>query len=340
MNCPHCTTPIPEQSRFCLSCGVNVSGETGELTLEFDPGLQTRLQQDLGSEFVVERELGRGGMAVVYLAHDMRLGRKVAIKVLPPELTFGKPESVERFRREARTAATLDHPNVIPIYRVSGNGPLVWYVMKYLEGESLDQVLRRVFRFSVDATVRIIEQVAAALEHAHERGVVHRDVKPANLVIDSKGRVTVTDFGIAKAMDSPLLTASGAAMGTPFYMSPEQCAGDAITGASDQYALAVMTYQMLCGRVPFTGQSVIDIVKKHCLDKVPSLQELQPDLSAPVAAVVERALAKQPAERFPSVTSFAKALQLTARGVDVGASYPRLSDPLRGAETLMIDPKQ
>ncbi len=336
VNCPRCSTPLPEHSRYCLSCGASISG-AGDRTADFDVGLQARLQEDLGSEYTIEKELGRGGMAAVFLAHDQRLGRKVAVKVLPPELSFGQPGVVERFRREARTAATLDHPHIIPIYRVSGEGRLVWYVMKYLQGESVDRLLQRVWRLSVDATVRIIEQVAAALQHAHEAGVVHRDVKPANAVIDPKGWVTVTDFGIAKAIEGGDITATGSTIGTPFYMSPEQCAGNPITGAADQYALGVMTYQMLGGRVPFTGQSVVDIIRRHCFDVVPSLAELRPELTTPVIEVVERALAKKPDERFPSVTSFATALDLAAKGVDVGASYPVRGDAMHAADTVIVN---
>ncbi len=334
LNCSRCGTPLPDHSRYCLNCGSSV-GEGGG-SGEFDPRLQFRLQEELGTEYVVEKELGRGGMAAVFLAQDARLGRRVAVKVLPPELTFGRADTIERFRREARTAATLDHPHIIPIYRVSGESRLVWYVMKYLQGESLDRLLQRVWQLSVDATVRIVEQVAAALQHAHELGVVHRDVKPANAMIDRKGWVTVTDFGIAKAMDDEGLTGTGSAIGTPFYMSPEQCAGGTITGASDQYALGIMTYQMLAGRVPFTGPNIVDIIRRHCFDRVPPLSELRPEVTPAVAQVIERALAKRPEDRFPSVTSFATALSLTSRGVDVGASYPLKGDALHAAETVII----
>ncbi len=139
MNCYKCATPLPDNSRFCLSCGADVSGETGEHTLAVDhpdPELQQKLQEELGTDYILERELGRGGMAVVYLGHDAALGRKIAVKVLPPELTFGSGGAIiERFKREARTAATLDHQHIIPVHRVSTGGKLFWYVMKYLEGE-------------------------------------------------------------------------------------------------------------------------------------------------------------------------------------------------------------
>ncbi len=338
MNCYRCQTPLPEHSRFCLSCGADVSGETAEHTqpVDVDPELREKLQAELGSDFMIERELGRGGMAAVFLARDAHLGRMVAVKVLPPELTFGKSGGmVERFKREARTAATLDHPHVIPVYRVSTSGKLFWYVMRYLEGESLESMLRREPQLPVERAVDIVKQVAEALGYAHRRHVVHRDVKPANVMLDENGWVTVTDFGIAKALDTSSLTGSGAMIGTPYYMSPEQCSGKPVTGASDQYSLGVMTYQMLGGHLPFTGESVVDIIKKHCMDPVPPLGVLRPQLPPGMVAVVERALAKSPEERFATVTEFAKALERAAHGVAAEVTLPpqqRISD------TALISP--
>ncbi|MBI1722976.1 MAG: protein kinase, partial [Gemmatimonadetes bacterium] len=341
MNCYKCQTPLPDNSRFCLSCGADVSGETGEHTLAVDhadPELQKKLQDELGTDYILERELGRGGMAVVFLGHDAHLGRKVAVKVLPPELTFGGGGIIERFKREARTAATLDHPNIIPVYRVSTGGKLFWYVMKYLEGESLDHVLGREGQLPVDRSAHILTQVAEALGYAHKKQVVHRDVKPANVMLDAEDRVTVTDFGIAKALDANTLTASGSMIGTPYYMSPEQCSGKRVTGASDQYSLSVMAYQMLGGHVPFTGDSVVEIIKKHCMDPVPPLGVLRPNLPQPLIAVVERALAKSPEERFASVVDFTKAFAAAAQGLDVTLAPPVKVTPGRASRTAIVSP--
>ena len=319
MECFKCHSPIPQDSRFCLSCGSDVSGgSSGELTqgVQIDHELGDKLREELGAAFSLERELGRGGMAVVFLATELDLGRKVAIKVLPPELTFGGG-MVERFKREARTAATLDHPNIIPIYRVAPGGKLFWYAMKYLEGESLSDVIQREGRLDLDRAAAIIHQVADALDYAHEHGVIHRDVKPANIMLDARGRVTVTDFGIAKAVQNASMTGSGSMIGTPYYMSPEQCSGKKVTGQSDQYSLGVMAYQMLSGHLPFTGDSVFDIVKQHCMDPPPPLSELRPDLPQPLIAVVEHALAKNPADRFASENEFAKAFSAAASGQPV-----------------------
>lgn len=265
------------------------------------------LGKDTKGEFRIERQIGKGGMAVVYLATEIRLERKVAIKVLPPALTFGN--GVERFTREARTAASLDHPNIIPIYRVSSGTEIFWYAMKYLEGRSLDQYLRERPRCSVEEAIAILGHVAEALDFAHEHGVVHRDVKPANIMLDSRSQVVVTDFGIAKALSEVSLTHSGAIVGTPYYMSPEQGAGNVLSGASDQYSVGVMAYRMLAGQLPFDGDTSINVIVKHCTLDPPPLDVLRPGLPRHVYEAVHRTLAKRPEDRWRSVTAFVNALR-------------------------------
>ena len=341
MNCFKCATPIPENSRFCSACGADVSGDhahTATLDVEQDRELFNKLQAELGTEYILERELGRGGMAVVFLGHDALLNRKVAVKVLPPELTFGSGSIIERFKREAQTAAKLDHPNIIPVHRVSPGGKLFWYVMKYLDGEALNDVLEREGQLAVERTVDIVGQVAAALDYAHQNHVVHRDVKPANVLVDKRGWCTVTDFGIAKALDANTLTASGSIIGTPYYMSPEQCKGKRVGPAADQYSLAVMTYQMLGGHVPFTGDSAIEIVHKHVADPVPPLGLLRPNLPEKVVRVVERGLAKTAEERFATVAEFAKALKAASEGVDFAAVAPAKRGGERMSKTALVSP--
>ena len=316
VNCYRCDTPVPDSSRFCQACGADVSGGAAgsAVAIERDPELEERLAAELEGEFVIERLLGRGGMGTVFLARDLHLHRKVAIKVLPPELTYG-PGTVERFKREARTAATLDHSHIVPIYRISSTGKLVWFAMKYIEGETLATVLERERTLPPDRAAAILTRVAEALGFAHQHGVIHRDVKPANVMLDHRGWVTVTDFGIAKAVDSNSLTGSGALIGTPFYMSPEQCAGKrTITGATDQYSLGVMAYQMLSGRLPFVGESTVDIIKQQCFDQPPPLGTLLPQLPPRLIAAVERALNKEPERRFASVTDFARAIAGSIQG--------------------------
>ncbi len=315
MECFRCHTPIPDDSRFCLSCGADVSDPTGAggVSASMDTAASQQLlelvRQEVGSEFEVQRELGRGGMAIVYLATEVHLDRKVAIKVLPPEMTFSGG-GIERFKREARTAATLDHPNIIPVYRVSPGGKLFWYAMKFLEGQSLADLLKEKERLPLSDSLSILDQVASALDYAHRRNVVHRDIKPANVMLDPTNRVIVTDFGIAKQLAAGSFTASGSVIGTPYYMSPEQCRGaKTLTGAADQYSVAVMTYQMLSGQVPFEGDSAIDILTKHCTQPPPPLDVLRPGLPRHVYQAIERALAKKPDQRFPTVSAFVEALR-------------------------------
>jgi tRNA A-37 threonylcarbamoyl transferase component Bud32 len=311
--CAHCSTPVADEAKFCHSCGSLVSDAEGQAaaTASLDRSAFDHMEKILREEtkgvYTVGHLLGRGGMAVVYLATEVGLSRKVALKVLPPELTFG--HGVERFKREARTAAALDHPHIIPIYRISDSPKLFWYAMKYLEGRSLEDLLRERGSFSVDETLEVLEQVADALDYAHEHKVIHRDIKPANVMLDNRNRVIVTDFGIAKALSEGKLTATDSVIGTPYFMSPEQGMGKTVSGASDQYSVAVMAYRMLAGHVPFDGDSAIDILHKHCMFPPPSLAEAAPHLPEHVVAAVERGLAKAGAERFGSVADFISAMK-------------------------------
>lgn len=286
--------------------------------------MERMLRDETRGEYTVGKMLGRGGMAVVYLAEETRLGRKVALKVLPPELTFG--HGVDRFLREAKTAATLDHPNIIPIYRIASGGKLFWYAMKYLEGRSLEDVLRERGAYSVDETLEILEQVADALDYAHEHQVIHRDIKPANVMLDSRNRVIITDFGIAKALTEGALTASGSVIGTPYFMSPEQGMGKPVTGAADQYSVAVMAYRMLAGHIPFDGDSAIDILHKHCMMEPPRLEDAAPHVPKHICDAIDKALSKKAPDRFPNIKAFVKAMK------DSSVRYARPS-----ARTELID---
>jgi serine/threonine-protein kinase len=265
------------------------------------------LRKDTNGEFVIERLLGRGGMAAVFLATEVRLARKVAIKVLPPALTFG--HGVERFMREAKTVASLDHPGIVPIYRISSGRDIFWYAMKYLEGRSLEDYLAERKRCTLGETIAILTQVAEALDYAHQRGVIHRDVKPGNAMLDSRNRVVMTDFGIAKAVSDGSLTASGAVVGSPYYLSPEQGTGKEVSGAADQYSVGVMAYRMLSGQVPFEGDTSVNVIIKHCSFEPPPLDVFCPNIPKPACAAVHRALLKPPADRWPTVTAFVHAMR-------------------------------
>src|SRR5881396_483312 len=280
-----------------------------------DKALATRLSQALGSSYTLEGELGRGGMGVVYKARDERLKRQVAIKVLPPELAF-REEIRIRFLREAETAARLSHPHIVPIHSV-GEGPdgLVYFVMAYVDGESLGAKLKRRGRLPPDESRRIMQETADALGAAHAFGIIHRDVKPDNILLEgSRGRVVVTDFGIAKALSSTTggatLTATGVAIGTPHYMSPEQAAGDReIDGRSDIYSLGVVAYQMLAGELPFQAPTVPGILMKHITERPPLITDRRPEVPEDLGACVMRSLEKDPEDRWPTADALRRALE-------------------------------
>jgi serine/threonine-protein kinase len=238
-------------------------------------------------------------MAAVFLAYDLRLNRKVAIKVMLPELAFHEGME-DRFKREARTAAKLDHPNIVVIYSVRDDAELLYFVMKLVEGASLEQLLRKYAPLPLSVAQHVLVQLAGALQYAHDEGVVHRDVKPANVLLDRRGSVLVTDFGIAKATESPNLTRTGSVIGTPAYMSPEQCMGNEQTHASDQYALGVVAYELIAGRPPFVGPAV-ELQWAHVKTEPPPLLAARPDCPPALADAVMRMLAKEPASRWPSL---------------------------------------
>lgn len=276
-----------------------------------DPNsLLARLRAATAHEYVIEEELARGGMAAVFLGRDIALHRRIAIKVMYPDLVRFR-ESRDRFVVEARTAAQLDHPGIVTIYAVKQAGGLTFIVMKYIEGRSLDHILAA--RGSLDSTVvaTIGSHVADALHFAHTHGVVHRDIKPSNIIIETNGRPVVADFGIAKVSTEPSLTQDGVAVGTPSYMSPEQCRGRPVTAASDQYSLGVMLYEMLTGRLPFAGTQY-ELLAAHTSSPVPPIPGIKRDVDPALAKIVTTMLAKKADERFPSLRDVSKAL-LTIR---------------------------
>jgi len=247
-------------------------------------------------------EVGRGGMATVYLAHDLALDRKVAIKVLAPALLAMGEGMVERFKREARTAAALSHPHIIPIYAVNEGNEVLYFVMKHVQGRSLDAIVRDVGQLPITMTQAILAQVADALGYAHRHGVIHRDIKTANIMLDEEGWAVVTDFGIAKVVQAQGLTMTGVTVGTPTYMSPEQCATtEELTGASDQYSLGVVAYEMLTGTVPFQDDSIMSIMYAHFNQPPRPVTDLRPDCPPNLAAAVMRMLEKDPASRWATM---------------------------------------
>jgi len=359
--CPQCGTTLVSGARFCLACGLAVGaptvagaatsapvaggfGSTSSGVGLTDGDRQSQLTQFLVEatlgEFEILGELGRGGMATVFLAHDLALDRKIAIKVIAPSL-LSSEGAVERFKREARTAGALSHPHIIPIHSVRETQQLLYFVMKFVEGRTLDDIIREQRRLPIRMVQAILIEVGQALAYAHRRSVIHRDIKPANVMLDSEGWAVVTDFGIAKVLESDSLTASGAMVGTPFYMSPEQCAGKLVTGASDQYSLGVVAYEMLTGHPPFAGETIMEIMKGHFFEVPQPLEVARPDCPAPLVEAVTRMLAKEPTERWPSMDDAVGAMQAAPLAQDDPVrsemmALARSSEALRRISRLSI----
>ncbi len=256
----------------------------------------------------ITREIGRGGMAVVYEAYQASLDRRVAIKMLLPYLRSDR-EFVRRFQREAREAARLSHPNIVTIYDVVEQAGQYYIVMQLAPGMPLDALLARAGRLPLSRAQHILAQVAAALDHAHASGVVHRDVKPANIIVGPDDHTILTDFGLAKAAErDALLTAAGAAVGTPEYMSPEQAQGAAVGPASDIYALGIVLYEMLAGQRPFVAPTTPALLHMQVYEPPPPIRSRMPDLSPKIEGVINRVLAKQPAQRYRTAAELVAAL--------------------------------
>ncbi|MGE5802911.1 MAG: serine/threonine-protein kinase [Gemmatimonadota bacterium] len=272
--------------------------------------LHDRVVAAIGQQYEVEQEIGRGGMSVVFRARDRRLNRLVAIKVLPPELAYD-PAIRTRFTREAQTAAQLTHAHIVPIYDVGETDGVAHFVMALVTGGNLAELLAREPRPPIEEARRILREIADALAYAHTRGVIHRDIKPDNILLDAaSGRAMVSDFGIARAIEAGTrLTVTGAAVGTPTYMSPEQAMGERdIDGRSDIYSLGVIGYQMLTGRVPFAAGNPMALLLKHVGERPRPVSELRPEVPKGLRDAIDRALLKEPEERWPTAASLRDAL--------------------------------
>ena len=279
----------------------------GEVEPEF-----LALQAAVAGRFSLDRELGRGGMWVVFLAREVALDRLVAIKLLPPVLA-ARPDLRERFLREARTAARLSHPHIVPIHSVEEQKDLVFFVMGYVDGESAGDRVRRLGPLSNNEVGRIVQEVAWALGHAHSHGIIHRDVKPDNILLErGTGRALVTDFGIARAITE----SSSGVSGTPQYMAPEQAAGDMVDGRADLYALGVTAYFLLTGQLPFQSETAAGFLAKHAGEAPPRLERIAPRSAPWLASIITRLMAKDPAERFATADALVESVEASrgARG--------------------------
>jgi serine/threonine protein kinase len=312
MFCSRCGTEVQPSSRFCPTCGLDLTSVTqgalaGTAPLQAPTDDSTAVREALKDEYELEKELGRGGMAIVYKARDRALEREVAIKVLPFSLSFDA-EFVERFQREARTSAKLEHPNIIPVYRVGKSGRVIYFVMKFIRGQTLSHVIEARGALPVAEIKRLLIECGRALGYAHKHGIVHRDVKPDNIMFDELGQAIVTDFGIAKAQSGARLTGTGMSIGTPHYMSPEQARAQTLDKRSDIYSLGVVGYQCLTGHVPFNGEDSFSIGYKHIMEELPT-----PVLETPeqreLFGVIQKMMAKKQEDRFQSAEELVAALE-------------------------------
>jgi len=304
MDCRDCGAVLPAGARFCLQCGARI-----QVARESADPLRDALERAIGFQYRIERLLGRGGMGAVYLAHELALDRDVAIKVLPPEHA-GAPQMRDRFRREARTAARLTHPNIVPLHTFGEVDGLMYFVMGYVSGESLASRLKREGAFPSDEARTLVASIADALEYAHRHGIVHRDLKPDNILIDESGAPMLTDFGIAKiSVGDAQLTSTGQIMGTPHYMSPEQAMGRSdVDARSDLYSLGIVAYEMTSGRRPFDADSALTALTQRLTQDPRPLQQAAPDADRDLVAAIMRCLERQASNRWPDAKSFRAAL--------------------------------
>jgi eukaryotic-like serine/threonine-protein kinase len=328
--CSRCGTQNKDTAKFCDSCGLDLTAmtPTGVRTEAPDITEIDMVRQELKEEYEILEELGRGGMAIVFKAKEKQLDREVAIKVLPFSLAFDK-EFVERFQREARTSARLEHPNIIPIYRVGKAGRIIYFVMKFLRGKPLSNVLAARGSLPPAEIKKILAEVGRALAYAHKKEIVHRDIKPDNIMFDEHGHAVVTDFGIAKAASGGKLTGTGMSIGTPHYMSPEQAKAQSLDGRSDLYSLGVVAYQCLTGGVPFDGEDSFSIGYKHIMEEIPT-----PPLDNPekrqLFEIVRKLMAKTPAQRFQNAEELVNVLE-SGRSVSFTTDATMAMPSLTGA---------
>ncbi len=309
MFCSRCGTEYQDSAKFCPSCGLDLAATT-PLAAVVESSEQTEVAQvraALKDEYEILDELGRGGMAIVFKAREKGLDREVAVKVLPFSLAFDA-EFVERFQREARTSAKLEHANIIPIYRVGKKGRVIFFVMKFLRGEALSEQLRKRGKLPPGEIRKILIQTASALGYAHKNEIVHRDIKPDNIMFDESANAILTDFGIAKAASGTRLTGTGMSIGTPHYMSPEQARAQTLDGRSDIYSLGVVAYQCLAGVVPFDGEDSFSIGYKHIMEDLPE-PEMDTAEQRSLYDTIERMMAKSPEDRYQTAEELVAKLE-------------------------------
>ena len=309
--CPRCQTNNPDSLKFCGECGTHLSS-ADEAQESFTKTLETPREGIVpgtifASRYKVIEELGRGGMGVVYKAEDSKLKRTVAIKLLPPELT-GNKEARERFTREAQSAAVLDHPNICTIYEVDESDDKIFISMAYVDGQNLRERIKAGpldISEGLDFGIKVSEGLAAA----HNKGIVHRDIKSSNIMVTKQGQAKIMDFGLAKLAGNSLITHEGVTMGTVAYMSPEQAQGKAVDHRSDIWSLGVVLYEMFGGRLPFKGETEASFLYSIVHEDPPALKEVNPDIPIEIQKIINRTLKKKPQERYQSAANLASDLR-------------------------------
>jgi serine/threonine protein kinase len=347
--CPNCGAPREDDAAFCARCGRNFTEEfkgTPIDQIEDASEVFLRLRASIGDRYAIERELGKGGMATVYLARDIKHDREVAIKVLHPELSASI--GADRFEREIRLAAKLQHPHILGLYDSGSADGLLYYVMPFVRGEALRDRLDREGMLPVEDALRITLEVCSALHYAHEQGIVHRDIKPENILLSGEHSL-VADFGIARAANDASgqkLTQTGMAVGTPVYMAPEQSTGDPVGPTADIYSLGCMLYEMLAGEPPFTGPNAMAIMAKHLMEQVPSVRVLRGTVPVEVEEAIFHALAKTAVDRPKTAQAFGEMLGATQRDSSgrrairptsanrASVAVPRGSQMVRGSQMI------
>lgn len=335
MQCPDCGVTVPDGADRCPSCGQTEHMPHALTPPKEDSGADTpstdvdrlsrRLQEALGAQYEVVRAIGQGGFAVVYLVRDQTLKRSLAVKVISPDLILSKTV-VERFRREAETVAQLSHANIVPVHFVGHQDDLFYLAMAFVDGESLADKLEREGRLSIEESTVIFREIASALDLAHRRGVVHRDIKPHNVLLEGEsGRALLTDFGIARTAEGGQLTATGMVVGTPAYMAPEQVTGETIDHRSDLYALGCVAFEMLAGRPPFEGATPQAMLYRRVSESPPAVETLRADTPPDLAELVNHCLAPEPGDRPTSAGEIARALGATTPVTGTRSSIERIN---------------